>query len=198
MSSFTLQANTRADKGKGASRRLRRLNDQVPAILYGEDKPASMLSLLHKDIAKALESEAFYSSVITLSIDGQDHKVLLRDVQRHPAAPRILHVDFQRVSSTKKIHMRVPLHFINEDVCIGVKQQGGTISHNMSELEVSCLAADLPEFIEVDLSAVEVEKVVHISDLKLPKGVESVALSHGADHDLPVVAVHAVKGGSAE
>lgn len=198
MSSFTLQANTRADKGKGASRRLRRLNDQVPAILYGEDKPASMLSLLHKDIAKALESEAFYSSVITLSIDGQDHKVLLRDVQRHPAAPRILHVDFQRVSSTKKIHMRVPLHFINEDVCIGVKQQGGVINHNMSELEVSCLAADLPEFIEVDLSAVEVEKVVHISDLKLPKGVESVALSHGADHDLPVVAVHAVKGGGAE
>ncbi len=198
MSSFTLQANTRADKGKGASRRLRRLNDQVPAILYGEDKPASMLSLLHKDIAKALESEAFYSSVITLSIDGQDHKVLLRDVQRHPAAPRILHVDFQRVSSTKKIHMRVPLHFINEDVCIGVKQQGGVINHNVSELEVSCLAADLPEFIEVDLSAVEVEKVVHISDLKLPKGVESVALSHGADHDLPVVAVHAVKGGGAE
>jgi large subunit ribosomal protein L25 len=194
MSSFTLQAQTRADKGKGASRRLRRLNDQVPAILYGDDKEPAMLSVPHKDLMKCLESEAFYSSVITLNVDSTAHKVLLRDLQRHPAAPRVLHADFQRVSGTKKIHMRVPLHFINEDACIGVKQQGGVISHSMNELEISCLAADLPEFIEVDLAAVAVEQIVHISDIKLPKGVESVALSHGADHDLPVVAVHAPKG----
>ncbi|MBK8102406.1 MAG: 50S ribosomal protein L25/general stress protein Ctc [Cellvibrionales bacterium] len=198
MSSFTLQAQTRADKGKGASRRLRRLNNEVPAILYGDDKAPAMLSVPHKDLAKCLESEAFYSSIITLTVDGQAQKVLLRDLQRHPAAPRILHADFQRVSGTKKIHMRVPLHFINEDICAGVKQQGGAINHSMNELEVSCLAADLPEFIEVDLAAVVVDQIVHISDLKLPKGVESVALSHGADHDLPVVAVHAIKGGSSE
>ena len=198
MSSFTLQAQARADKGKGASRRLRRLNDQVPAILYGDDKTPAMLSVSHKDLSKCLESEAFYSSIITLNVDGQAQKVLLRDLQRHPAAPRILHADFQRVSGTKKIHMRIPLHFINEDICAGVKQQGGVINHSMNELEVSCLAADLPEFIEVDLAAVVVDQIVHISDLKLPKGVESVALSHGADHDLPVVAVHAIKGGSSE
>jgi large subunit ribosomal protein L25 len=118
MSSFTLQAQTRADKGKGASRRLRRLNNEVPAILYGDDKAPVMLSVPHKDLMKCLESEAFYSSIITLDINGQAHKVLLRDLQRHPAAPRILHADFQRVSGTKKIHMRVPLHFINEDVCV--------------------------------------------------------------------------------
>jgi large subunit ribosomal protein L25 len=194
MSSFTLQAQARADKGKGASRRLRRLNDQVPAIMYGDDKTPVMLSVPHKDLVKCLDAEAFYSSIITLNIDGQPHKVLLRDLQRHPAAPRILHADFQRVSGTKKIHIRVPLHFINEDNCAGVKQQGGAINHSMNELEVSCLAADLPEYIEVDLAAVEVGQIVHISDLKLPKGVESVALIHGADHDLPVVAVHAVKG----
>jgi large subunit ribosomal protein L25 len=194
MSSFTLQAQTRADKGKGASRRLRRLQDQVPAILYGDDKTPVMLSVSHKDLVKCLDSEAFYSSIITLNLDGQAHKVLLRDLQRHPAAPIVLHADFQRVSGTRKIHMRVPLHFINEESCMGVKQQGGAISHNMNDVEISCLAADLPEFIEVDLSAVEVGQVIHISDLKLPKGVESVALSHGADHDLPVVAVHAIKG----
>lgn len=194
MSSFTLQAQVRADKGKGASRRLRRQQDQVPAILYGDDKTPVMLSVSHKDLVKCLDSEAFYSSIITLNLDGQAHKVLLRDLQRHPAAPIVLHADFQRVSGTRKIHMRVPLHFINEESCVGVKQQGGAISHNMTELDVSCLADDLPEFIEVNLAAVEVGQVLHISDLKLPKGVESVALSHGADHDLPVVAVNAVKG----
>ncbi len=198
MSSFTLQAQARADKGKGASRRLRRLNNEVPAILYGDDKAPVMLSVPHKDLMKCLESEAFYSSIITLDINGQAHKVLLRDLQRHPAAPRVLHADFQRVSGTRKIHMRVPLHFINADVCVGVKQQGGVISHNLNDLEVSCLAADLPEFIEVDLAAVAVDQIIHISDLKLPKGVESVELSHGTEHDQPVVAVHAVKGGGSE
>lgn len=194
MSSFTLQAASRTDKGKGASRRLRRLQDKIPAILYGDDKPAEMLSLVHKDIARALESEAFYSSIITLTIDATPVKVLLRDVQRHPVNPRITHVDFQRVSGARKIHMRVPLHFINEDSCIGVKQQGGVINHNLASIEVSCLAADLPEYIEVDLAAVSVGTILHISDLKLPNGVDSVELLHGTEHDLPVVAVHAVKG----
>jgi large subunit ribosomal protein L25 len=194
MSSFTLQAQARADKGKGASRRLRRLENLVPAVLYGDDKPAAMLSVPHKDLLKCLESEAFYSSIINLIVDGQEQKVLLRDVQRHPAQPRVLHVDFQRVSGSKKIHMRVPLHFINEESCIGVKQSGGAISHSLSQLDITCLAADLPEYIEVDLANVDVGQIIHISDLKLPKGVESVDLHKGADHDLPVVAVNAIKG----
>ena len=194
MSSFTLHAQSRADKGKGASRRLRRLEGMIPAVVYGDDQPAQMISLSHKDISKALESEAFYSSIITLQLDNQTSKVVLRDVQRHPASPRILHVDLQRVSSTRKIHIRVPLHFIHEDTCIGVKQQGGVINHNLTSIEISCLADNLPEYIEVDLAAVEIGTVLHISDLKLPNGVESVELAHGAEHDLPVVAVHATKG----
>jgi large subunit ribosomal protein L25 len=194
MSTFTLQAQTRADKGKGASHRLRRLEGMIPAVLYGDDKPAQSLSLPHKDIAKALESEAFYSSIITINLDNQPVKVVLKDVQRHPAAARILHVDFMRVSGTRKMHIRVPLHFINEDICVGVKQQGGVINHNLNDIEVSCLAIHLPEYIEVDLAAIGVGTVLHISDLKMPTGVESVELSHGAEHDLPVVAIHATKG----
>jgi large subunit ribosomal protein L25 len=193
MSTFTLQAESRADTGKGASRRLRRLQNKIPAILYGDGKPAQSLTLIHKDIAKLLASEAFYSSIITLKVDGASARVLLRDVQRHPVEPRIMHIDFQRVSSNSKIHMRVPLHFINEELCVGVKQQGGVINHNLASIEVSCLAADLPEFIEVDLAEVSIGTVLHISDLKLPKGVESIELSHGADHDQPVVAVHEPK-----
>ena len=198
MSSFTLQAQARADKGKGASRRLRRLNDQVPAILYGDDKTPAMLSVSHKDLSKCLESEAFYSSIITLSVDGQAQKVLLRDLQRHPAAPRILHADFQRVSRDRKIHVHIPLHFINQDRCHGVKNQGGMIQHNANEVHVSCLPQNLPEFIEVDMLDYHVGQAVHLSDLKLPPGVESVELSHGPEHDLPVATVLAPKGGAAE
>jgi large subunit ribosomal protein L25 len=191
---FVLDAQSREDAGKGASRRLRREADLVPAIIYGGKKKPEMISIQHKSIIKQLENEAFYSHIITINVDGISQDVILKDLQRHPAKSQIIHADFLRVSKSKKLTTRVPLHFINEDKAKGVKLQGGKISHNMTELEINCLPADLPEFIEVDLTDIEVGQILHISDLKLPKGVEPVALSHGADHDLAVASVNKPKG----
>ena len=195
---FVLNAELRADAGKGASRRLRRLEGQMPAIVYGGDKEPLNIQIPQKDMVKQLENEAFYSHVITINVDGGSESVLLKDLQRHPAKPVLLHADFLRVSMTQKVTVKVPLHFINEDTCVGVKMQGGQISHTMTELEISCLPGDLPEYIEVDMVDVEIEKIVHISDLTLPEGVVSVALSHGADHDGAVVSVHKPKGSAAD
>jgi large subunit ribosomal protein L25 len=194
---FILNAEARDDAGKGASRRLRRLGDRVPAIVYGGRKKPQNISVEHKELVKHLEHEAFYSHIITLSIGDSNESVILKDVQRHPSKGKILHLDLMRVSKTKKLHTRVPLHFINEDICKGVKQGGGMITHNMTDLEVSCLPGDLPEFVEVDMADVGTGEIVHISDLKLPKGVESVSLALGADHDLPIAQVNKAKGGGA-
>ncbi len=194
MVDFVLNAKAREDKGKGASRRLRRLANQVPAIIYGGTAEPSNISILHYDVAHALESEAFYSHIITINVDGgSSEEVILKAVQRHPAKPVILHLDFQRVDRTHKIHTKVPLHFINEERSKGVKA-GGIVQHSMTELDIHCLPQDLPEFIEVDLMNLELGDIVHISDLKLPNGVESVALSHGADHDLPVASIVKPRG----
>src|SRR5690606_15399359 len=190
---FTLNAELRADAGKGASRRLRREGQKVPAIVYGGEAAPQNISIPHKDLLKQLENEAFYSSIVKLNVDGKTQDVIIKDLQRHPAKKLILHADFMRVSSTKKLHTRVPLHFVNEDICVGVKMQGGSIAHNLTELDISCLPGDLPEFIEVDLAEVQAGQIVHISNLTLPKGVESVDLAHGADHDLPVVTVNKPK-----
>ncbi|WP_086929920.1 50S ribosomal protein L25/general stress protein Ctc [Agarilytica rhodophyticola] len=193
---FTLNASLRDDAGKGASRRLRREEGLVPAIVYGGRKKPQPVSLKFNELIHQLENEAFYSHIITLKVGDSDEEVILKDLQRHPSKAIIYHADFLRVSKTKKFTTKVPLHFINETTAKGVKVQGGVISHNMTELEISCLPGDLPEFIEVDLAEVELGQIVHISDLKLPKGVESVALSHGEDHDLPVVNIHKAKGAS--
>jgi large subunit ribosomal protein L25 len=195
---FTLHAKGREVSGKGASRRLRRLTGEVPAIVYGGKKDAQSITLIHKDVIKALENEAFYSHIISLDVDGKSQDVIVKDVQRHPAKSAILHLDFLRISKTTALTIRVPLHFINEDSCIGVKKEGGIISHTMSELEVQCLPKDLPEYIEVDVSELALGSTLHISDITLPKGVESVALSHGSDHDLPVAAVNKAKSGGSE
>ena len=149
---FTLHAKGREVSGKGASRRLRRLAGEIPAIVYGGKKDPQSLTLIHKDVLKALENEAYYSHIISLDVDGKSQDVVLKDVQRHPAKTAILHLDFLRINKTTALTIRVPLHFINEDNCVGVKKEGGIISHTMSELEVQCLPKDLPEFIEVDVS----------------------------------------------
>jgi len=195
---FTLHAKGREDTGKGASRRLRRLAGEIPAIVYGGKKDPVMLTLLHKDVAKALENEAFYSHIVSLDVDGSSEDVILKDVQRHPAKKLILHLDFLRVSKTTKLHTKVPLHFINEDVSVGVKTGGGIVAHTMTELDIMCLPKDLPEYIEVDMSDVELGQIVHISNIKLPKGVESVALSHGSDHDLSVATINKPKAAPIE
>ena len=195
---FTISATSRADSGKGASRRLRRLESKVPAIVYGADKPAQQISVEFKDLVKALENEAFYSHILTLDLDGTAEQVVLKDLQRHPSKSVPMHADFLRVDTTHKLHMNVPLHFINEEKCVGVKQHGGTIAHQISEVEVVCLAKDLPEFIEVDLAAADIGTVIHLTDLSLPAGVELKALQLGEDHDLPVVSVNAPRGGSAD
>jgi len=192
-----INAEPRKDVGKGASRRLR--NDElVPAIVYGGTKQPRNVSLSHRELVKALENEAFFSHLITLKLDDGAEEVILKDLQRHPARPRILHADFQRVSRDRKLHVHIPLHFINQEKCHGVKNQGGIIQHNANEVHVTCLPQDLPEFIEVDMTAYHVGQAVHLSDLKLPAGVESVELSHGPEHDIPVATVLAPKGGAVE
>ena len=190
---FTINAKSREDTGKGASRRLRRLTGEVPAIIYGGKKDAEKISILHKDITKALENDAVYSSIISLSIDGKAEDTIIKDIQRHPAKQIILHMDFLRVSKTTKLQTRVPLNFINEDICVGVKLGGGLITHTMTDIEVSCLPKDLPESIDVDMAEVDVGQIVHLSDLTLPDGVESISLSQGADYDLTVATVNKQK-----
>ena len=190
---FTINAKSREDTGKGASRRLRRLTGEVPAIIYGGKKDAEKISILHKDITKALENDAVYSSIISLSVDGKAEDTIIKDIQRHPAKQIILHMDFLRVSKTTKLQTRVPLNFINEDTCVGVKLGGGLIAHTMTDIEVSCLPKDLPESIDVDMAEVDVGQIVHLSDLTLPDGVESVSLSQGADYDLTVATVNKQK-----
>ena len=195
---FALNAEVRSDLGKGASRRLRRNESLVPAVIYGGEKPAQSISLLAKDLAKLLENEAAFSHVLTLNVAGTNESVVIKALQRHPAKGFVLHADFVRVVAGQKLSAHVPLHFINEATSVGVKQQGGEVSHTISEVEVSCQPQDLPEFIEVDLAKVEVGQIVHLSDIKLPKGVELVALAHG--NDLAVANIHAsrVKDESAE
>ncbi|ACE83686.1 50S ribosomal protein L25/general stress protein Ctc [Cellvibrio japonicus] len=195
---FKLDATARNDLGKGASRRLRRLADQVPAIIYGGSKAPVNVSVSHNELLKHLQHEAFFSHVIDLNIDGTSESVILKDVQRHPSKAQVLHLDFLRVDKNTKLHKQVPLHFINEATSVGVKTQGGKVVHNLTQLDVTCLPQDLPEFIEVDLAAIEAGQILHISDLKLPKGVISTDLTKGADHDLAVVTILKAKGGESE
>lgn len=189
MTEFALNAEVRSDLGKGASRRLRRNVAMVPAVIYGGEKAPQSISLLAKELAKLLENDAAYSHVLSLNVAGSNESVIIKALQRHPAKGYVLHADFVRVVAGQKLTAHVPLHFINQETSVGVKQQGGEVSHVLVEVEVSCLPKDLPEFIEVDMAAVEVGQIVHLADLKLPKGVELVALAHG--NDLAVANIHA-------
>ncbi len=186
---FTLNAEARSDLGKGASRRLRRLASQVPAVIYGGEKAPQSISLLAKEIAKLLENDSAYSHVIALTVDGAVETVVIKALQRHPAKGHVLHADFVRVVAGQKLTAHVPLHFLNQESSVGVKQQGGEVSHSAADVEVSCLPKDLPEFINVDMANVEVGQILHMSDLVLPAGVELVALAHGKD--LPIANIHA-------
>ena len=196
---FELNAELRHDQGKGASRRLRRTEDKVPAILYGGNEAPLAIMLDHKKVLHALANEAFYSHILTLNIGGKKQQAVLKDLQRHHYKKAIFHMDFQRVKASDRINMHVPLHFIGEANSPGVKA-GGIVNHRMIEVEVRCLASFLPEYIEVDLSKLELDEALHLSQLKLPKGVELVALSHGhlADHDQAIATIHLPRRGSEE
>ena len=174
-----ISAKTRKAQGTGASRRLRRA-DLVPGIVYGAGE-ATMIELDHNTLYFALKKEAFHASVLSLDLDGKKESVLLRDFQMHPFRQQVQHIDFQRVDAKKKIHMKVPLHFINAEVCPGVKLSGGIVTHVLNELEIVCLPADLPAAIEVDLTTLHLAHSVHVSDVKLPKGVEVATHHHAAD-----------------
>lgn len=187
---FEVIAQPRSDAGKGASRRLRR-SGMVPAIVYGGHQDPELVSVNHNDLVKHLEHEAFYSHILDLKVGERSSKVVLKDLQRHPARPFILHLDFQRVSADEKIRMMVPLHFLNEASSKGIKA-GGNVSHNLTEVEITCLPKDLPEFIGVDLAQMQIGDIVHLSELPLPEGV---ALAHTPDPDLPVVIMHGARAG---
>jgi large subunit ribosomal protein L25 len=176
-------ASARTLQGTGASRRLR-ISGRVPGILYGGDKPAQAIEIDHQELFLGMRKEAFHASILTMILDGQKEQVLLRDVQMHPFKKLIAHVDFQRVSKDRKIHMKVPLHFVHAETSPGLKA-GGVISHVLTELDIQCLPDELPEFIEVDCGNLELGSSVHLSELAMPMGVEAVALRRGAD---PVVA----------
>jgi large subunit ribosomal protein L25 len=184
---FEVEANIRQEIGKGASRRLRR-DDKVPSVVYGGGKAPASLTLEHKSIALLLENEAFYSHILTLKTGSDAERVILKDVQRHPFKRRILHLDFQRVRADEKLHMHVPLHFIGADMAPGVKDAGGIVSHIESDVEVSCFPDHLPESLEIDISHMEINQILHLSDIKLPQGVEIVSLLHG--NDKAIVSVH--------
>ena len=191
---FELTAEVRADKGKGASRRLRRLADHIPAIIYGGDKDPQPLTLIRKDLEKALENEAFYSHVLTINVGKDQQQAILKDLQRHPAKNKVMHADFLRVDDKTVVKVHIPIHFLHEDTCKGVKVQGGMIQHMETDIEVQCLPGDIPEYIEVDMLEVETGQIVHLSDITLPEGVMSTALALGEDHDLAIASVVAPKG----
>lgn len=178
---FVVSAKSRSEQGKGASRRLRRLANVVPGIVYGGENKPEMITVAHNHLAKLLENEAFYSHILTLEIDGKKQQAVLKDLQRHPYRSIIMHVDFLRITGKEKITMHVPLHFTGEDVAPGVKVDKGIVTHLATEIEVRCLPKDLPEFISVDLSNLKLGESVHISHLNLPKGVEATALLHHND-----------------
>jgi len=190
--SIEVKATKREVQGTGASRRLRRAG-RVPGIIYGGKAKPQNIELDHNDLWQHLRKEAFYSSVLNLDVDGAKETCLLRDVQRHPFRQLILHVDFQRIDATHAIHQKVPLHFVNADIAPGVKLDGGMVQHVMTELDVKCLPKDLPAFIEVDLKDLEGGHSLHVTQLKLPAGVEAV-LHKGED---PVVATIVVRGAGA-
>ena len=189
--SFDVLAEPRGDAGKGASRRLRR-SGLVPAIVYGGHQDPEMIAVRHNQLIRHLEHEAFYSHILNLVVGEESTQVVLKDLQRHPAKPFILHADFMRVSQDEKIRMVVPLHFVNEEKSVGVRA-GGNLSHNITELEISCLPADLPEFVALDVTAMAIGDIIHLSEIPLPAGV---ALAHAPDPDEPVVVMHGAHSGA--
>jgi len=194
--SYVFDAELRKDLGRGHSRRLR-VEGKIPAVIYGGSAEPVGIALDHNKVNKALEDEATYSHILTLRIDGKDETAILKDMQRHPSRPIILHMDFQRVTESQKIKVHVPLHFLNQETSVGAKK-GGVITHALVDVEVTCLPARLPEFIAIDMAKLDIGQSVHLSDIKVPPGVQIVELLHGEGHDQLVAAIHAPRVGGGE
>ncbi len=195
----TLNAEVRKDMGKGASRRLRH-SGLIPAVIYGGGKDSVALTLNHDEFFHALENESFYSSIITLKVGKKKEKAILKDLQRHPWKNLLSHADFLRVKMDEEITTNVPLHFINEDNCHGVKMEGGQLTHLFNDVEITCLPNDLPEYIDVDVAALELGSTIHLTELVLPEGVEITALTgpDAEEHDQGVVSVNKKKAETEE
>ncbi|MBK1735782.1 50S ribosomal protein L25/general stress protein Ctc [Halorhodospira abdelmalekii] len=197
---MTLDAHPRTETGRGAMRRLRRAR-RVPGVVYGAGKGSQAVTLENDQLYRLLEEESFFSSVLTVRVGGETEQAIVKALQRHPYKPLVQHIDLQRVEADRKIYVQVPLHIHGEEVAPGVKK-GGVLHHDLLNIEVVCLPKDLPQYIDVDVSKLDVGQAVHVSELQLPEGVEAVALQQGAGHDAPVVSVQATRktrgGGSGE
>ena len=189
---FDLIADIREDQGKGASRRLRH-KGLVPAIIYGAGRPPRALVFDHNRVIQQLENEKFYSSVLNIKVGEKSQAAILKDVQRHPSKPLVMHMDFQRIVEDQEIKMLVPIHFLGEDVAPGVKRGGGKPQHMITEVEVVCLPKHLPEYLEIDVSELELDEMLKLSDIKLPEGVSIPALAQGEEADRAVVSIHIIK-----
>jgi len=193
---FILHAEKRAEQGKGASRRLRRTG-KFPAIVYGAGKEPVSITLDHNEIIRHLEEETFYSQILTVDLAGVREKAVLRDLQRHPAKSLVLHMDLQRINENEEIRVVIPIHFLNEDICPGVKSSG-QVSRQMVEAEISCLPKDLPEFLELDMAAMDIGDIVHLSDINVPEGVQLSILAQEGDADPAVISIHVARAEEVE
>ena len=189
---FDLVADIREDSGKGASRRLRR-EGKVPAIIYGAGRPPRALVFDHNKVMKQLENESFYSSVLNIKVGEKSQAAIVKDLQRHPALPRVMHMDLQRIVEDEVIRMNVPIHLIGGDVAIGVKDGGGKVSHMRTDVEVVCLPKDLPEYLELDISELELDGLMYLTDIPLPEGVEIPELAQEIEQVQPIVSIHIIK-----
>ena len=189
---FDLIAEIREDRGKGASRRLRH-QGLVPAIIYGAGRPARALTFKHSKVIRQLENESFYSSILNIQVNEKSQAAILKDIQRHPAKPLIMHMDFQRIVEDERIRMNVPIHYTNADEAVGVKEEGGSVSQLITDIEIICLPKDLPEYFEVDIQNLGLNEMLHISDIKLPEGVEIPVLAQGPEQDRPIVSIQFIK-----
>ncbi len=189
---FDLIAEIREDSGKGASRRLRR-NGKIPAILYGGGKPPRSVTFSHNEVMHQMENEAFFSSVLTVKVADKSQQAILKDVQAHPAKRQILHMDLQRIVADEKIRMTVPIHFLNEEIALGVKLGGGTVAHMITEVEVVCFPANLPEYLQIDIGELELDQTLYLADIEVPEGVEIPELAQEGDFNPGVVSIHIIK-----
>ena len=189
---FDLIAELREDRGKGASRRLRH-EGKVPAIIYGAGRPPRALTFDHNKVIRQLENESFYSSILNIQVNEKSQAAIVKDIQRHPSKPRIMHIDFQRIVEDEKIRMNVPIHYLNAEIAKGVVEEGGSVSQLITDVEISCLPRDLPEYFEVDIENLDLNEMLYISDITLPEGVEIPQLAQGPEQNRPIVSIAFIK-----